>query len=80
MKSYAESQGRSLDERVISSAIAWSDPARDASVARQLAINVLRSGNNVYCVWTGKKLVEQALDIDHCMPWSAWPCGTHSGT
>src|SRR5271165_254988 len=22
-----------------------------------------------------KKLKEDSLDIDHCFPWSAWPCG-----
>ncbi len=75
MKSYAASQGRRLDERIISSAMAWSDPVRDVALARQLAIGLLKSGNDVYCVWTGKKLGEQALDIDHCLPWSAWPCG-----
>ncbi len=26
-----------------------------------------RSGSDVYCVWTGKKLGEQGLDIDHCL-------------
>jgi len=25
-------------------------------------------------VWTGESLTERNLDIDHCMPWSAWPC------
>ncbi|MGO9060948.1 MAG: methyltransferase type 12, partial [Candidatus Binataceae bacterium] len=75
MNAYAESQGRRLDERIIRSAMAWSDPTRDVALARQLAINLLRSGNNVYCVWPGKKLGEAGLDIDHCLPWSAWPCG-----
>jgi len=73
MKTYAESQGRRLDDRVINSAMAWSDPARDVALVRQLAINQLHSGI-VLCVWTGRELNESSLDIDHCLPWSAWPC------
>src|SRR5690606_41728884 len=26
------------------------------------------------CVWSGKRLTTANLDIDHCFPWSAWPC------
>ena len=29
----------------------------------------------LYCVWTGQALHRNSLDIDHCFPWSAWPCG-----
>jgi hypothetical protein len=73
MKAYAESQGRRLDDRVISSAMEWSDPTRDVALVRQLAINQLHSGT-VFCVWTGIELNKSSLDIDHCLPWSAWPC------
>ena len=27
------------------------------------------------CVWTGARLAPSRLDIDHCLPWSAWPYG-----
>jgi hypothetical protein len=74
MKSYAESQGRSLNDRILSSAMVWSDPVRDVALARQLAVDLLRS-NTLLCVWSGKELDEASLDIDHCVPWSAWPCG-----
>lgn len=33
MKSCAENQGRRLDDRVVGSAMAWSDPARDIALA-----------------------------------------------
>ena len=26
------------------------------------------------CIWTEKKLNQDDLDIDHCLPWSVWPC------
>ena len=29
----------------------------------------------MFCVWSGKRLDERNLDIDHCFPWVAWPCG-----
>lgn len=74
MNGYAESQGRRLDNVVINHAMAWSDPSRDVTLTRRLALDLLKSGTNVSCVWTGKKLAEHNLDIDHCLPWSAWPC------
>src|SRR6202043_6297 len=52
----------------------WSDPERDVRVARELAIDLLKR-DKLFCVWTGKKLKEDSLDIDHCFPWSSWPCG-----
>lgn len=74
MNGYAKGQGRTLHDAVVNGAMKWSDPARDVSLTRQLALGLLKSGADVYCVWTGKKLGEQNLDIDHCLPWSAWPC------
>jgi hypothetical protein len=74
MENYAERQGRHLDERIINSATKWSDPARHVALARQLAIGLVRSGTPVHCVWTGKRIGEPGLDIDHCLPWSAWKC------
>ncbi|RKK01701.1 hypothetical protein EBE87_26930 [Pseudoroseomonas wenyumeiae] len=29
----------------------------------------------LHCVWTGRALAQENLDIDHLFPWSAWPCG-----
>jgi hypothetical protein len=43
-------------------------------LARELALDLLK-GDKLFCVWTGKKLKEDSLDIDHCFPWSSWPCG-----
>lgn len=73
MKEYASRQGRALDEAAIASAITWSNPSRDVTTARQRAIQLL-SSQDVFCVWTGKRLTEKLLDIDHCFPWSAWAC------
>nr|WP_225914070.1 HNH endonuclease domain-containing protein [Leptolyngbya ohadii] len=32
------------------------------------------SSKDLFCVWSGKRLTEKSLDIDHCFPWSAWAC------
>jgi hypothetical protein len=32
-------------------------------------------GATVNCVWAGRRLEIATLDIDHCLPWTAWPCG-----
>jgi hypothetical protein len=73
MQSYASGQERSLHEADIALALTWSDPSRDVTLARQRAIALLDS-QDLFCVWSGKRLTERSLDIDHCFPWSAWAC------
>jgi SAM-dependent methyltransferase len=73
--SYAERMSRSTSAGEIEAALAWLDPARDTNLARAVAKRLLEGGRLVSCVWTGARLSIGALDIDHCLPWSAWPCG-----
>ncbi|XHX78510.1 MAG: hypothetical protein RBJ76_00795 [Stenomitos frigidus ULC029] len=73
MKSYASGQGRSLNEADIALAMTWSDPSRDVTLVRQRAI-ILLDSQDLFCVWSGKRLTERSLAIDHCFPWSAWAC------
>ena len=75
MKRYAAARGQWLDEGAVAAAMAWSDPERDVIAARRVALNFLEAGRPLHCVWTGKRLRAEILDIDHCLPWSAWPCG-----
>lgn len=73
MRNYAETQGRSLETGRLAAAMTWSDPTRDVGIAKRQAGPLLASGK-LYCVWSGKRLSEGSLDLDHCFPWSAWPC------
>lgn len=77
MRSYATGHGRALDEGGIAAAVTWSDPDRDVGLARRAALGMLDSGRPLacVCVWTGRRLAPGILDINHCLPWSAWPCG-----
>lgn len=75
MKSYAAGRGQKLDEGAVTAAMKWSDPERDVLAARRLALGLIDAGGVLHCVWTGRRLGPQVLDIDHCLPWSAWPCG-----
>ncbi len=76
MKGYASRQDRVLDEGRIAAAMVWSDPIRDVAVSRNIALRMLESGDSVHCVWSGRRLADKDLmDIDHCFPWAAWPCG-----
>ena len=52
----------------------WSDPSRDVRVPRERAEQLL-AARSLYCVWSGKRLSAANLDIDHCFPWTVWPCG-----
>lgn len=49
MKGYANGQGRSISEAEIAVAMAWSDPSRDVTAARQREIEVL-SSQDLFCV------------------------------
>lgn len=75
MKLYGERQGRQLEDHVIAGTMAWSEPTREVAVARERALDLLGSERKVFCVWTGRQLTAAVLDIDHCLPWAAWPCG-----
>jgi SAM-dependent methyltransferase len=74
MRGYAERQSRLLDEGRIGAAMTWADPVRDVSLPRDIALKAMGQGEPVNCVWTGQLLQPSSLDIDHCLPWAAWPC------
>jgi hypothetical protein len=74
MRDYARAQNRPLFEEKMAAAMQWSDPARDVSRAREVAVAALETGS-LHCSWTGRALTRITLDIDHVFPWTAWPCG-----
>ena len=39
----------------------------------EIALATLDAGP-IYCVWSGRRLAAERLDIDHRLPWSAWAC------
>ena len=73
MKGYAERQGREFARDKAAAAMIWSSPGRDVQLARSQADRLLETGR-IHCVWSGSALSSENLDIDHCFPWSAWPC------
>jgi SAM-dependent methyltransferase len=75
VRSYGERMGRPIAPGEVETALAWLEPARDTQLARSAAMRMLDEGKRLNCVWTGVRLGPGLLDIDHCLPWSAWPCG-----
>ncbi|RWP64137.1 methyltransferase domain-containing protein [Mesorhizobium sp.] len=73
-KTYAARQGRRVDDAALAVAMTWQEPSRDVRAARERAI-CLSERRSLYCTWSGKRLVGETLDLDHCFPWSIWPCG-----
>jgi protein-L-isoaspartate O-methyltransferase len=67
--------GRAVAPGEAEAALQWLDPARDTGLARSVAKRLISRGEHVRCVWTGSRLRPERLDIDHCLPWTAWPCG-----
>jgi len=72
---YAERSGRVVTAGEAQRALRWLEPERDTAFVRALALRRLAGGEPVHCVWSGRRLAGHALDIDHCLPWSAWLWG-----
>ncbi|WP_207485423.1 methyltransferase domain-containing protein [Arenibaculum pallidiluteum] len=75
VRGYGERMGRPVAPGEVESALTWQDPVRDTGLAKLAARRITRSGRPLACVWSGDVVPMSALDIDHCLPWSAWPCG-----
>ena len=73
IKVYVQSQGRKVDDHTLAQALQWSDPERDVALARSRALMLMQRGD-LHCVYTNQRLTSKSLDIDHCLPWHAWPC------
>lgn len=72
---YCEVRRAPFDLGAATAAMAWREPDRDVAVARRRAVELVRSGAGLRCVWSGKPLRPDTLDVDHCFPWAVWPCG-----
>jgi hypothetical protein len=66
--------GRPDARQLAYSLLAWVDSARDTSFARAAVDRIRTAGKPIYCVWSGARLRDE-YDVDHCFPFSAWPCG-----
>lgn len=74
MRGYAERMGVSIPAGQAEAALVWEEPLRDTALGRSAAQRIFAEGRDIYCAWSATKLRPSRLDIDHCMPWSAWPC------
>ena len=71
---YGKGQNRTIDEGLLRKTMEWLESTRDVDDVRRRAVEMLDAKQKLYCVWTGKALHRNSLDIDHCFPWAAWPC------
>jgi protein-L-isoaspartate O-methyltransferase len=74
-RAYAERMGLAIAPGAAEGALRWTEPARTTSLGRDVAQRLLERGQPIECVWTGRSLKANTFDIDHCLPWSVWPCG-----
>ena len=77
IRGYGLGMGRPVPPGQAEAALTWLDPARDTALARVAVQRLAGQGRPVHCVWTGARLAagQDRPDIDHCLPWSAAPCG-----
>jgi SAM-dependent methyltransferase len=75
-RGYAERAGQPVTTDAVLAALQWLEPQRDTAFVRDVVQRRMADGAPVACVWSGQALrAGGGLDIDHCLPWSAWPCG-----
>ena len=53
-------------------ALSWPDVERSTQEVRKLAEGLRTTGEPLYCVWSGQRLINQ-YEIDHCFPFKHWP-------
>lgn len=75
MQAYSASFGKQASYDDLMRALIWIEPERDTALVRSIVQGFLNRGDPLFCVWSGKKLLIDNCDIDHCFPFSAWPCG-----
>ena len=77
IRRYGHGMGRTVLPGEAEAALTWLDPLRDTTLAREAVQRLTRQGRPVHCVWTGARLAagQDRPNIDHCLPWSAAPCG-----
>jgi hypothetical protein len=54
--------------------LVWADLERDTCIAREAVARMRGAGKAVYCGWSSQRLRDD-YDIDHCFPFTTWPCG-----
>ncbi|OYU34826.1 MAG: methyltransferase type 11 [Novosphingobium sp. PASSN1] len=74
IRAYAERQGIVVPAGQAEVALAWEEPVRDTAIGRTVALQILDRGGRLSCCWSNKELKPAVLDIDHCLPWTLWPC------
>ena len=72
---YAARMGMAVEPGQVEAALEWQEPLRSTVAGRMAAQRLFALGRTVECVWSGRRLTMASLDVDHCLPWSAWPCG-----
>ena len=70
---FAGKQNPQVDLSVLMRIMRWHQPSRDTKQACRRVRDLMKN-ERVHCVWTGKRLKDGTFDVDHCMPWTAWPC------
>ncbi len=74
MRGYAARSGEDRPSNDAIEALDWIEPARDTGFVRDLVRRKRSEGCVIRCIWSGRVLAGEAPHIDHCLPWSAWPC------
>jgi hypothetical protein len=53
-------------------ALSWPQVEHSTQEVRELAADLQKGGDPLYCVWSGDRLKQQ-YEIDHCFPFAHWP-------
>ena len=64
--------GKARATGVYLNALQWREDRRDTELARSRFKSLTAEHQAIRCTWSGSKLNENNVVIDHCFPWSRW--------
>ncbi len=74
MRGYAARRSQKMTAGDAIEALNWIEPERHTGFVRDLIRQKREAGAIIRCIWSGRVLTCNMEQVDHCLPWAAWPC------
>ncbi|WP_457626248.1 HNH endonuclease [Persephonella sp.] len=68
----ADKKGKFTVEKVLDRLLISPEDERDVLLAQTAYKKLIRKNKKIECVWSGKKVEEKTLNVDHVIPFSIW--------
>ena len=72
MQGYVSNKARNIGLQTYHDSLVWLENLHDTSQVRQKVTQLQKQKGNIVSVWSNT-LLDNSLQIDHCIPFSFWP-------